>query len=96
MSADPTEAVEIKIDETDINFDRARRSADEISKEKMKDPLLIAWYDGTAGIGHPDVHECHDKPGWMTYAESRGGTLTINVNDAKYIFIYSDTSLNDT
>lgn len=88
--------IRIRIDQADVDFGSARKSADEIAQEKMREPLLIAWYDGMTGTGHPDVHECQNKPGWMTYAESRGGTLTIEVNDGRYILIYSDTHPNET
>jgi hypothetical protein len=90
------ETIDITIDDANLDFNAARKNSDEIAKSKLEEPLLVAWYDGTTGKGHPDVHECHDKPGWKTYAESRGGEITVNVNAGKYIFIYSETSLNDT
>ena len=90
------ETINIRVDDPAVDFNAARKSADDISKKKLKEPLLVAWYDGIAGKGHPDVHECTNKPGWQTSAESRGGRLTINVNDGKYVLIYTETSLNDT
>lgn len=87
--------INIKIDEPLVDFKDARKSADDIANKKLIEPLLIAWYDGIAEKGHPDVHECTNKPGWQTYAESRGGQLAINVNEGKYVFIYTETSLND-
>jgi len=32
------------------------------------------------------------KSGWIVYAESRGGTIAIDINDEEYIFIYLDAS----
>jgi len=90
------EEVDITIEGADPDFNAARKSSDEIAERRLKEPLLVAWYDGAAETGHPDVHECHDKPGWKTYAESRGGQLTVNVNAGRYILIYSETSLDDT
>ena len=96
MENNKTETRNITLDDATLNFNTARKSADEIAKDQLQEPLLIAWYDGIAGKGHPDVQECTDKPGWQTYAESRGGRLTINVNSGRYILIYSETSLSDT
>ena len=90
------ETTAIRIDGPSVDFGTARKSADDISKRRLIEPLLIAWYDGIAEKGHPDVHECTDKPGWQTYAESRGGQLTVNVNDGRFILIYTETSLKDT
>jgi len=40
--------------------------------------LLLSWYQGKTGESYPNL-ECGpgDKPAWITYAESRGGDLTI-------------------
>jgi hypothetical protein len=95
MEDNSTETRNIAVDDATLTFETARKGADEIAQERLEEPLLIAWHDGIAGKGHPDVQECTDKPGWQTYAESRGGKLTINVNSGKYVFVYSETSLND-
>jgi len=89
------ETIHITIDGAEVDFDAARKRADEISTGTLKEPLLAAWYDGIAGMGHPDVQECTDKPGWQVYAESRGGALTVDVNNGKYILIYSETALDN-
>ena len=33
-----------------------------------------------------------EKPAWVIYAESRGGNITIDINQEEYIFIYLDLS----
>jgi len=87
------ETIRIRLDETAVCFDAARKRADDAAGKRLKEPLLVAWYDGVREIGHPDVHECTDRPGWMTYAESRGGGITVDVNDGRYILIYAEGSL---
>jgi len=87
------ETKKITADVDIIDFNAARKSADEISLKILKEPFLVAWYDGIAGIGHPDIHECTSKPGWQMYGESRGGCLTVDVNDGSYIFIYAESSI---
>jgi len=86
------ETIQVFLDDADVDFDAARKACDVIARQKLKEPLLLAWYDGVKRAGHPDVHECTDKPGWMTYAENRGGELTIDVNNGMYVLIYSETS----
>ena len=29
-----------------------------------------------------------DKPAWVIYAESRGGDLTIDINEGQFVFIF--------
>jgi hypothetical protein len=87
------ETIRVTVEGAEVNFDAARKRADDIAAGKLKEPLLVAWYDGVAGLGHPDVPECTDRPGWQVYAESRGGELTIDVNSGQYILIYSETAL---
>jgi hypothetical protein len=84
--------IPVFLDDRAPDFEAARKAADEIAGQRMREPMLVAWYDGLAGIGHPDVHECTDKPGWLAYAESRGGDLAIDVNDGRYVMVYSETS----
>lgn len=84
--------VPVLLDDPAPGFDAARKASDAAAARRMKEPMLVAWYDGLAGVGHPDVHECTGKPGWLTYAESRGGELVIDVNDGRYVMVYAETS----
>ena len=86
----------ISLDGGDVDFDAARKAADRIAGNRLAEPLLVAWHDGAAGKGHPDVHECTGRPGWRVYAESRGGKLTIDVNSGQYLFIYAETALKSS
>ena len=53
--------------------------------------LHPGWYDRNSGGFSPSVTCCSDeKPGWIVYAESRGASLSVTVNDEEYIFIYGD------
>ena len=51
--------------------------------------MMLAWYEGKTGDYVPKT-ECDvgDKPAWVIYAESRGGDITIDINEEEYIFIY--------
>jgi len=81
--------VPITVDEKDLDLSTAKDMAKEKAKEFCDDPMLLAWYQGKTKEGFPNF-ECGkgDKPPWIIYAESRGGDLTVNINDGEYIFIY--------
>ena len=81
--------VPIQVDDKKLDLGTAKDMAKEKAKESCDDPMLLAWYQGKTGEGFPNL-ECGrgDKPPWIIYAESRGGDLTININDGEYIFIY--------
>jgi hypothetical protein len=83
--------VTLRVEEDHLDFGRARQIADEKAKEFSQDPMLMAWYEGGTGSFSPNVECCSEhKPGWVVYAESRGGHITIDINDEAYIFIYRD------
>ena len=69
----------------------ARKIADQKAAELAHDPMLFSWYEARTGRFSPDVECCDEKkPIWVVYAESRGGNLTIDINNQSYVFIYAD------
>jgi len=85
----PGRLIELKIDNADLDFAEAKDFAKQKAKETGADPMLLSWYQGETGESYPNL-ECGpgDKPAWITYAESRGGDLTIDINEGQYVFIY--------
>jgi hypothetical protein len=76
-----------------LDFGQAREVADQKARELGAEPMLLAWYEAKSGKFSPPVECCSEKkPGWIVYAESRGGTITIDINDEEYVFIYLDAS----
>lgn len=76
-----------------LDFGQARKRADQKAREFSADPMLLAWYEAESGRFSPPVECCSEtKPGWIVYAESRGGNITIDINDGEYVFIYRDAS----
>ncbi len=74
-----------------IDFMTAKGLAREKAKEKAEDPVLLAWFDRSAGAFSPDVICCgDDKPTWLIYAESRGGDISVDVNDLEYVFVFTE------
>lgn len=82
-------AVPIRVHETPYDLKAARLIADQKALELASDPMLLAWFEAKSGRFSPNVECCSEtKPGWVVYAESRGGRLAIEINDLAYVFIY--------
>lgn len=83
--------VSIQLKETPPDLQAAKRIADQKASELAADPMLLAWYEAKSGQFSPNVECCSEtKPGWVVYAESRGGNITIDINNQAYVFIYRD------
>ncbi|MCF8083128.1 MAG: AF1514 family protein [Deltaproteobacteria bacterium] len=81
----------VQVNESLPDLKAARLIADQKASELASDPMLLAWYEAKTGRFSPDVECCSEfKPGWVVYAESRGGNVTISINDQEYVFIYRD------
>lgn len=71
------------------DFQDARRLADQKAAERLAIPMLLAWSDSKAGKFSPNIVCCQEhKPSWLVYAETRGGELSIDINDLEYVFVY--------
>jgi len=89
MLKDP---IDIAVRDEPLDFSRARVIAEARARQEAADPMLLAWYDREAGAFSPQAPCCGDaKPGWLIYAESRGGDLVIDINDEAYVFVYRRT-----
>jgi len=87
-----TDPIDIKVNGP-LDFQRAKTLADRRAGEVASDPMLLSWYERESGRFSPPVECCgDDKPAWVIYAEARGATITIDVNDEAYVFIYGDFS----
>lgn len=92
-----TDPLDVRIDREGLDFDTARRIADQKAMEVASEPMLMAWYNAHSGQFSPEVECCSEqKPGWIVYAESRGATITIDINDEEYVFIYGEFSQAST
>jgi len=80
----------LNLDDPNLDFEQAKQAAMERVKKYDSDPMLVAWYEKMSGKVSPSV-SCEDEggePGWVTYAKSHGGNLTVNVNHGDYLFIF--------
>ncbi len=89
MLKDP---IDIRVDDSRLDFSRARALAEGRAREVAAEPMLLAWYNRSTGQFSPQVTCCgDDRPTWLIYAESRGGDLIIDINDEAYVFVYRRT-----
>jgi len=86
---DARETINLTIDEAELDFNTARDRAKVEAFQVNPNAMQLAWYNGQTGQGFPD-YDCGsgDRPPWQVFADSRGGNLTIDVNDGTFIFIY--------
>jgi len=81
--------IRIQVDNEALDFARAKQLADEAAKKVTADPMLLAWYNAKTGDFSPPVTCCgEDRPTWLIYAESRGGTICIDINEEEFVFVY--------
>ncbi|MFC1923842.1 AF1514 family protein [Chloroflexota bacterium] len=75
----------------DLGFDKAYSLATEEAARHIVDPMALSWLDCRTGKHSPDVDCCHEdgKESWEIYAESRGGSLRIEIGD-QYNFIFRE------
>lgn len=81
--------VRVESGDSRLDFSRAKNLAKAKAGESCGDPMLLSWYIGETGESYPNL-ECGpgDKPAWIVFAESRGGDLTIDIDDGAFVFIY--------
>ncbi|MBW1730965.1 MAG: AF1514 family protein [Deltaproteobacteria bacterium] len=73
----------------DLSFEEAKELATELARQKVSEPMLLAWFDKKRGKFSPQVECCDtEKPSWLVYAESRGGNIVIDINDQDYVFVF--------
>lgn len=84
------EPVDVQVGEGAL-FADAKRMALGVARERMGDPMLLAWYDRGEGRFSPQVTCCgDDEPSWLIYAKSRGASLTVSVNRETWVFLFRD------
>lgn len=75
----------------ELGFDEARPLANEEAGKYIGDPVILSWFNRRTGQHSPAADCCQEegKETWEIYAESRGGTAWIEVDD-QYVFIFRE------
>jgi hypothetical protein len=78
----------------DLDFLEARTLADRQARRISPESKLLAWFDKKSWKHMPQIsYGCQEKPSWLVYAQNRGGTITVDINDEEFVFIYRGQSL---
>ena len=77
-----------------MEFDAAQILARAEASRFLVAPMVLSWLNRHTGQHSPNVNCCgqEEKEAWEIYAESRGGTLRVEVGD-EYIFIFREGSV---
>ncbi|OGN94972.1 MAG: hypothetical protein A2Z75_08540 [Chloroflexi bacterium RBG_13_50_10] len=81
----------------DIQFHEAQNIANAEAAKYLTDPMVLSWLNRKTGRHSPDVDCCREegKEAWEIYAESRGGTLRVEMA-SQYVFIFREGLGNQT
>ena len=75
----------------------AMRLADAEAAARLKDYMLLSWYDRDRDFEAPQhVSECHQAaavPGYVDYGIHHGATLKVDVEDGRFVFFYRPVEL---
>lgn len=80
----------LSVQSSDLDFDQVQHAATEFAKKYDSDPMLLAWYNRKTDEHFPKT-TCEGEdtdPGWVDYAKSHGGNLTVNVNGGEFFYIF--------
>ena len=80
------ENIRITAVECNVDFNQARRLAEEVIADMVRMPRLIAWFDRKQGIEHPVTQEDQRQ-------EAHNSQVRVDVNEDQYSFIFSDTAV---
>jgi hypothetical protein len=81
--------IPIRVDDRDLDFESAKALAKEHALVDYEEVMLLAWFDKKGQRYSPNIRHCvHKKPSWVVYAESRGGNISIDINEEEYVFIF--------
>ena len=84
-----TNPIHLTVADKGLEFSRAKELADREAGKIAAQPILLAWYNAKTGEFMPRVTCCSDdKPAWLIYAETRGGTICIDINEEEFVFVY--------
>ena len=75
----------------DVEFSAAQVLARAEASRFLTEPMVLSWLNRQTGQRSPNVDCCgkEGKEAWEIYAESRGGTLRVEIGD-RYTFIFRE------
>ncbi len=79
----------LTVENPDLSLKEAGDLARAKAREISEDAMMLSWYNGKTGEFFPD-YDCggSSEPPWRVFAKSRGGNLTVDINDGEFVFIF--------
>ena len=78
------------------DYRQALGIADAEAHARMRDPMLLSWYDRDRNFESPQhASECHAAsavPGYVDYGLQHGATLRIDIEQGRFVFFYLDAA----
>jgi hypothetical protein len=76
-------------------FNEALVAARAEAARLLSEPMVLSWLNRRTGQRSPNVECCsgENKEAWEIYAESRGGTLRVEIGD-RYVFIFREGTIS--
>jgi len=82
----------LNADELGLGFDQCLRLAEACAQHLLGEHMLLSFYDRDRNLESPHgVSECHFQcatPGWVDYAQNRGGTLMVDFDHGRHVFCF--------
>lgn len=78
--------------ELGLDFNACLKLAEAAAEHLLGGAMLLTFYDRDRNLESPNgVSECHQGcsvPGWIDYAQNRGGTLVVNFEQGRFVFTF--------
>ena len=86
------ETIELSPEPSPSDYQAAIKIANKIADEKLKDHMLLSWYDKDRNFESPQhASECHANsplPGYVDYGVYHGATLKVDIENGRFVFFY--------
>lgn len=88
------EQIDLRPAPSPVDYREAMRIADAKARERLREPMLLSWYDRDRDFESPQhSSECHAAsavPGYVDYGLYHGATLRIDIEQGRFVFFYLD------
>lgn len=88
------ELVDLRPTPSPSDYLEALRIADAEARARLRDPMLLSWYDRDRDFESPQhASECHAAsavPGYVDYGLNHGAQLRIDIEQGRFVFFYLD------
>jgi hypothetical protein len=85
----PLETIGVTIEGRALDFAAAQAVAMTLMQAGGKAAAPLAWFDRARSQAAPALPDVGERPGWLEYARSHGGTHKVDINHGSYVFVFA-------